>query len=309
MLVFLCAACAAANLIQTRVFDHTNRIRVFKQALFYLPSTRTLELMSLGFDQALADYFWIKVLTYKELGLKSDERPDVYAVFEDAEEVERLKKLQKERLLRFMELAVHFDPKFIEVYEYAGAILPWQGDLETADRLLEAGLKKNPGVWRIPYLLAFNRYFFDQDYDAAMKYFTIAGRISGAPALGSRAAAMSMMKDDPETALKTLYAFYSSARDAQTREFYAEKIMYFKLEKNIRDMNWALWEYEKRLGKRCEDLNDLVKAGLLKGIPKEPFGGEFVIDGDKYVVDNKPHNRLQFMVDFMDRKYGWGERK
>lgn len=298
LLVFLSAAFPALYFLQNSTFDHSKRIRAYGQTTFYLPPKKALKIFSLGFDQVISDFFWIKALTYKEHSLVSR----TLAAAGDALGARDLAERERRRVFDLLEMATFFDHRFVYAYEFGGAIFSWEGDVERANAILSRGLKNNPDAWRLAYLIGFNHYFFRRDFEEAMRYFKMASEIPGSLVRGSFVAQLYLMMNEPDTALKILYSFYESAGDPDSKKFYAERIKYLVVEMHLRRLNEAVEKYEEKFGNPCEDVLELVREGIIDGIPAEPFGGEYVIDFADHRAVNRPYNRYAPVARFMDVK-------
>jgi hypothetical protein len=69
-----------------------------------------------------------------------------------------------------------------------------------------------------------------------------------------------------------------------------------EVERDLQLLEKAIGEYAARTGAPPRKLADLVRAGLLDGIPEEPYGGEYLLTPDGQVrSDRAPGGRLKVL--------------
>ncbi|MFH1625453.1 MAG: hypothetical protein ABID54_09915, partial [Pseudomonadota bacterium] len=78
------------------------------ESLLYLPSGRFLKPAALGFDELLADFLWVKAVTYFGGHYLTDKR--------------------YEWLYHILDVTTTLDPRFEYVYEFGGIILSIEGN-------------------------------------------------------------------------------------------------------------------------------------------------------------------------------------
>ncbi len=132
-----------------------------EEEVAYLPSPGVARRLAFGYEPLAADLLWIRTVQYFGKHLDTDER---YT-----------------RLRPLLEVTVGIDPHFIEAYRY-GALFLWiAGDVQASLALLEEGSRNNPERWELPHDLA-RIYFLQVRDDAqALRWWTIAERLPGAP--------------------------------------------------------------------------------------------------------------------------------
>jgi tetratricopeptide (TPR) repeat protein len=165
----------------------------------------------------------------------------------------------------------------MDAYYFAQAVLAWDaGRPHQAIDLLEYGFAHRTWDWYLPFFLSFDYAFFLKDYAKAGEF------LAKAAALNPRAAWFSSLAaryyyEGGRTALALVYLeeMISTARNEAikkhliTRAEALEKIL--KLEE-------AVLIYKQRIHRAPENLEELVRAGILKHIPEDPYGGNFYLD-------------------------------
>ncbi|WP_432723356.1 hypothetical protein R0381_001148 [Jeongeupia wiesaeckerbachi] len=164
-------------------------------------------------------------------------------------------------------------------YYTAAAILSWNGEYATAQRvLMRAGVAR----WNDPlpmFFHGFNQYYFEQKYlDAAADLRVAAERSEGVNrrALTNIAAKWVEKSDQFDSAI----AVVTAMRD-QTRQEDMKRTLQARLDRlyAMKLLASAVATYREKTGRAPSSLAELVDAGQLKSIPADPLGKVFVLNG------------------------------
>ena len=130
---------------------------------WFLPAPSSLRLISLGFDQLLADFLWLQFIQY--IG----------------DTTNRL--IDKSRLAApMLDAITTLDPHFVRAYFFVATVIGGdQHDPQLADRLLNRGIQANSNDWYIPFIAGVNQYLFAHDELPAAKYYQMAAKFPDAP--------------------------------------------------------------------------------------------------------------------------------
>ena len=125
----------------TRVSQGSSRSAA--DEILFVTDTTTIELMSLGYRQAAADIIWLRTIQYFVKHLLSDRR---YPWLE-----------------HFVEQIIELDPRFRQVYLWAGSCILYGGEItpdsvRASNRIYEAALKRFPNDYEPAYRLGMNYY-------------------------------------------------------------------------------------------------------------------------------------------------------
>ncbi len=145
--------------------EKTARLLVSQNAdyLAIVPSPQTMKLVSLGYDQLLADVFWLAYVGY--LGNSEARAKDHYALCD-----------------RYLDLITYLDPQFVQPYWFVAFTVGGdQARPERARELIDRGIEANPDNWHIPFIAGINQYLFAHDEAAAARYYRVASKFPGAP--------------------------------------------------------------------------------------------------------------------------------
>ncbi|MEZ0310652.1 MAG: tetratricopeptide repeat protein [Myxococcota bacterium] len=240
-----------------------------------LPTVGSLQLISLGYDQVVADYYWMRALEH--FGT-----PAYNAVAYP---------LLEPLLRRVLTL----DPYFKTAYTFAGTALTVQRmDPAKANALLEQGLTYRPDVWQIPYFLGFNRYYFQQDYVGAAEALSIASKYPDAPPLTAQLATrIAAHAGRPDVGIQLIDEILERTKDEQLRASYIERRKALQLDLELGYLNRLVPRYLSEHGKAPTAIGDFVKAGYLREPPRDPYGKEYRLDSDGFIHTESEGSRLR----------------
>jgi hypothetical protein len=174
-----------------------------------IPSGKFLKTFTMGFDQLIADYFWIKTISYFGDHLMSDRKyPWLYHI---------------------LDLVTTLDPEFIWPYYFGGIILSLEAEqVEQSNLILKKAIRNHPDVWKFPFYLGFNYWFHYNDPSKAASYIEIASKLPGAPNyLKTFPARLYSEAGQKEAALRFLQEMRKNTQDPQMRA---------KIEKRMEDI-------------------------------------------------------------------------
>jgi len=241
------------------------------EGLAQLPKGDYLKPALLGYHHVGADLLWLRLV--QVVGKKRNSA-DEY-----------------EWMYHALDVITTLDPRYAYAYYAGGVIL---GDLanrpDLSNRLLEKGVKANPEVWNIPFLLGYNYYFLLGDPAKGAEYIMQAARLPDGPSyLPGLATRMAAEARSPETALAFLEARLRETQDQETREFLAIRMKEVIIERDLRLLESAVDAYRTQYRTLPATLTDLLVAGALPMLPQEPFGGDYRLDRKTGSVSSSTH--------------------
>ena len=236
------------------------------QQLMYLPNGEYLRMASFGYRELAADLLWLQAI-----------------------QVMGERKLSEEAghwLYRALDVITTLDPKFVRAYE-AGSlalctlvVLP-----EESNRLLEKGIQYNPQEWKLPFLLGINYYFEFADDEKSAESMAQAARLPGAPDIIARLAAkLYVSAKSPQQAVDLLAKIYEETLDENIRKHLELRLKETIVERDLNILEQSISRYLANQSRRPERLEDLVGAGLLRELPREPFGGRYLYEPETGTV-------------------------
>lgn len=173
-----------------------------------LPQAASVKLVSLGYDQLLADLYWLKFIGYE-----GDGRARLLDGYASAS--------------AYLELITGLDPRFTEAYWFASfSVGADQKRPELADAILRAGIEKNPNNWYLPYIAGLNAYLNWHDEAKAAKYYRMAARFPEAPRwLAGQAKILESGIPSIVKKIRTWDAIYRSNEPEKVRSRAKEKLI------------------------------------------------------------------------------------
>jgi hypothetical protein len=240
-----------------------------------MPSVEALELLSLGYRELVADYYWLRAIShYGDRDMHHANYPNLAPMLD--------------RVLRL-------DPHFVEAYIFAGTALTTnQMDPKPAVALLKRGMQYRPDVWKIPFLLGFNAYYFLGDYALAAQSLGVAAKLPGAPDYtGELAARLAAEAGQPEIGIRLIDALLEQTEDQNLRAEYEQRRTLLEFEWQLRTLDALLGDFAAKHGRLATDFKELVAAGLVSAAPTDPFGGAYYIDANGKTRSPNEERRLR----------------
>ncbi len=255
ILLFGAGAIGALTLLEDR---RPPQVRAAE--LSYLPKGEYLRVASLGYRQMVGDLIWLKAVQH--FGEREQTRQGYLWAY------------------HAVDVVTDLDPKFWLAYHAGGTILGvWAGLVEESITLLKKGMRHNPDVWQLPFIVGYDYFYELCDPAQGAKYFQIASTKTGAPSyLPKLAARLSVEAGDPDAALEFLERFKLQVKDERLRDSLSYHIKAVIAERDIRFLEEGVRRYKARYGSAPSKLSDLVRKGIIGDIPPEPFGGLYSLN-------------------------------
>lgn len=252
------------------VYSFVSAQRVFflgrTPVLYSIPSSFTAP-AALEFKGLVANYLFLKVIT------------------NTGDELSRKKRITKETVdyvVESVETITDLDSRFWDPYLFASLMLAWNFNApEKANAILTKAEKNLPNDYRPSYFKGFNFYYFLKNNEKAAKYMIKASELPGSPSyLPYLATRLSVYSAEHKAAAAFLEQMIKITRnEAIVRQLK----MRLKTVNHLILLEKYVIEYKKKFGRFPKHLEDLVSAGFLKEIPKDPHGGKYLIMGNNRV--------------------------
>lgn len=230
--------------------------------------------MSLGFNGIAADWYWLRALQY--VGGK-------LVAYEGDVQLDDLSPLALTQLAPMLEQATTLDPKFFAAYEY-GAVVLSAFDEDAAVRLVEKGIRANPGEWRLRHQLGYIHWRRGRFEEAARVYEEGAGVPGAQPWMRMMAAQMQAQGGSRETA-REIYTRMAEADDESLRDLAAGRIAQLDSLEERERLGKVLAAYRERAG-RCaqtwREVASVLHAARFRldryGSPLDPTGVAYALN-------------------------------
>jgi tetratricopeptide (TPR) repeat protein len=254
----LCALFMTAAAFSTHRIEKDHLAKRAEQSFLYLPSSRYLEVASLGYKNALADiiYLW-SIQYYGKSGVfhRFDYLWHIYDVITD------------------------LDPKFVDAYYLGHLVMVMDAeDRDLAVKILEKGHRNNPGEWQFLFNAGFIRYE-QQRYLEAAEYFNRAMVVPGASDPVRRLYASMLAKAGQfDAALAMWRQIYKESENIWIQRIAAGHLFNITVERDLLHLSGAVAEYELHMGRKPLRGGELISAGLLRAVPLDPYDQPYVYD-------------------------------
>ncbi len=187
----------------------------------------------------------------------------------------RYSEIEYYNLYRTLKAAIILNPYNEDAYYFAQAILAWDvRQVKAAIKLLEYVYKYRPWDFQIPFFLGFDYGYFLHDYKKAAKYYKDAANLTHASLFVNLAARYLYEGGDTEAGIIYLKYIISQTRNKNLKKIYQKRLDALQ---KIEFLQKAVEKYKRKFGKMPTSLKELVDAGIIDKIPKDPYGGRFYI--------------------------------
>lgn len=263
LLTLALVAAGAFFFTQLKLEELTARERLVSGTTMYIPPARVLKTIVLGYAQLASDFYWLRAIQY--YGEKANARENYRWLYP------------------IMELVTDVDPRFAYAYKFSGVAIPYDAaSAENANKILSKGLINAPKVWQIPFYIGYNYYVYLGDFAKAGDYISQASRVPGAPPfLAGLASRLYAEGGRPELALDFLIEIYNSVEDELLRKEIEKRIKEVMVERDLNFLNEAIKRFVAKEGREPRALTELMSTGILRALPREPFGGRYVYNPAK----------------------------
>ena len=235
--------------------------------LLYVPSGRLLRRLCLGHEGLVADIYWTRAVQY--FGRKRIDRATKFDL-----------------LGPLLRITTELDPNLIVAYRFGAIFLaeksPWgAGRPEEALQLLRRGIVANPSYWRLWQDVGFIYYWDLKDYSRAAEAFRVGSQQPGAHFWMKAMAASVAAQGGATSTSRLLWSeIYSQAGNESMRRSAADHLLALQAREEMDQLNALLKSYQDRSGRPAQSLRELVLAGILKGLPKDPSGVPYIVTAE-----------------------------
>jgi hypothetical protein len=258
------------------------------EEVLYLPSGKTVKRLSLGYSGLLADIYWTRAVQY--FGSKHIRHSTRYDL-----------------LYPLLDITTDLDPKLIVAYEYGAVFLSQKppagaGQTDKAVVLAEKGIRENPEYWRLYFILGFVHYIDRHDPVAAQIAFDKGSKIPGALGwMKVMAARMAERSKDISTSIMLWQGVLETTHDKDVKAAAEMHMASLLAERDITDLERRIEIYRKQTGTLPATWTDLIRAGLIPGVPLAPRQEPYVLKpGGK--VDVEDASKYRYLGEWRDNQ-------
>jgi hypothetical protein len=242
------AAVAGTGLVHAHIPPTT---RVDRGEAF-VPDPKIARVMALGFDAAVADYYWLQA---------------VQAIGGDRKITAEL----GTHLGKLVDVVTTLDPWVDHPYRFAAV---WLTESEEnvlhANRLLERGIAHHPDEWRNRFYLGFNLFYYLMEYEAAAEQIHLASELPGSPPYLPRLVARLRSETaDIDVAEAFLLELVRNTDDEVARQGYLAALDEIEIEQKARFLDRAREAFNALHGRDIMRVDELVSGPhpILNALP------------------------------------------
>ena len=235
--------------------------------LLYVRSPQVLRRATLSFHALLADIYWIRAVQHYG-GTKLSKAPNK----------------QYDVLYPLLDLTSSLDPYFDVVYKFGSVFLaePYPagaGRPDEAIALLQKGLRTTPDKWELAQGIGFVYYWWLADYQSAAMWFNRAADMPSAPDWLRPLAAVTLAQGGNRASSRMLWTEISRNADADwLRDQASFRLKQLDALDGIDFIQRIVDQYRARTGVPPTSWADMMRAGLLRGVPPDPTGVPFRLE-------------------------------
>jgi tetratricopeptide (TPR) repeat protein len=260
----LMVLCLAGSMLTLRSVDKVRGQQATLEDVLYVHSGKTLKRFSLGYSGLLADIYWTRAVQY--FGTKHSEQNARYDL-----------------LYPLLDITTDLDPHLTIAYQFGSIFLSQPtpsgaGQPEKAAQLVEKGIRANPDQWRLYFTLGYIHYFDRKDYKAAQLAFQKGSEVPGAlPWMKFMAATMAQHAGETSTATEIWHRIYESTDDPAIQQNAAQHFVALQVDADVTELQRRIDLYREKIKRAPTGWPDLIQAGLLKRIPRDPDNKPYVL--------------------------------
>jgi tetratricopeptide (TPR) repeat protein len=249
--------------------------------LLYLRSPEFVKRAALSFDALAADAYWIRTVQHYGRTKLSTEPGKQYDL-----------------LNPLLDLTTSLDPYFDVAYSFGAVFLAEQypagaGRPDQAIALLHKGLSAQPQKWQLARDLGFVYYWWVHDYPMAAEWFRRAAAMPNAPTWLAPLAAVTLAQGGNRVSSRALWTELLNNPDLDWVRKQAQlRLTQLDAMDQIAALEGAIESYRVRAGSRPQSWQDLIRGGVLRGIPIDPTGHPYRIDAVSGAVTLAPDSPL-----------------
>lgn len=249
----------------------------------------TARRLSLGFNGVAADWYWLRSLQY--VGRK-------VAAYRGEFTLDDMRPLGIRNLGALLEQSTALDPQFMAAYEFGAVVLP-SIDPEAAIRLVERGIRENPGDWRLYQHLGYIHWQAGHFREASEAYEAGAGQPEAPAWMQVMAAQMNAQGGSRAVAREMYRRMYEGSTDEHVRTLAVTRLAQLESLEERDRIRQILSDFRNRAGHCPADWREVapqLRAARLRvtaaGAPLDPSNVPYVLDAAACDVNLGPDSKI-----------------
>src|SRR5215469_8809660 len=245
--------------------------------ILYIPSSKVLKRMGLGYSGVQADIYWTRAVQYYGRKLELHDQAARYDL-----------------LYPLLDITTDLDPHLIVAYEFGSIFLSQRppvgaGQPDKAVQFLEKGIRNNPDYWRLYFDLGFIQFFDRKDPKAAQQAFEKGSQNPNSLVwMKTMAASMAERANDPQTALNLWSKLYETTSDEMVKQNALQHIEGLRTDQEVLELERLVKIYQERTGRLPTTWYEMMHQGLLGQVPLDPTDKPYKLMADGTVQVEDP---------------------
>jgi len=252
--------------------------------LLYFSSPSAVKKMAMGYDQLLADIYWIRTIQYFGRKEEADKRAIRY-----------------KNLSTFLDITTTLDPGLLDAYRMGSIFLGEEdpigaGQPEEAVKLLDKGILANPDVWRLRFDKGFVYYLYLNDFSMAGQVWLDASRRPESPEWMDGLAARAFSQGGSMDLARSLWKQqYDEATREDLRQNALNRLISLQVAEDIWTLEYLLESYRLENGSYPRSLSELsaVKSGQVTTL--DPLDTPYDYDPESGAVTLSPQTEFLYL--------------
>lgn len=258
----LLAAAIALQVTRDRWYQQRERET---ERILYVRSGDAAKRLTLDFDALAADVYWIRAIQHYGGDRLFGNRARKY-----------------ELLYPLLDLTTTLDPYFTIAYRFGAIFLSeaapgGPGRPDQAIELLQKGLLAQPQKWQYFHDIAFVQYWHLRDFKAAASWFQRAADQPNAPNWLRPLAAGMLTAGNDRASARLLWSQILQSDQEWLRKTATRSLQQLDALELIDRLQSVVRQYPPAAGTQFSWV-DMVRRGILRGIPLDPSGTPFDLD-------------------------------
>jgi tetratricopeptide (TPR) repeat protein len=269
---------AAAGVLHAR--ESHAPLPVSTERLMYLRSGRVADRVFLSFDALASDVYWMRAIQHYGRDLKSTRVTGRF-----------------ELLQPLLDLTTSLDPHFNLAYRFGAIFLAMPpptgpGETDKAIALLEKGLASNPTRWQYAHDIGFVHYWYTGNYEEAARWFDRAASMPGAPEWLRPLAALTLTQGGDRASARRLLTELKGSDESYISHAAERGLAQLQALDAIDQLQAIVERYHTGTGAYPRTWTEMIRAGLLRGVPADPTQTAFAYDPGTHRVTLAPDSTL-----------------
>lgn len=247
----------------------------------WVQSPELMRRLAVGFNDIWADIYWISAVQYYgDTKLRVDDKKNY------------------NQLYPLLDITTSLDPHFNIAYRLGSILLSegypnGPGQTKQAIALLEKGIREMPNKWQYYHDAGFVEYWWNRDSQAAAAWFVKASKLPGSPNWLEPLAASVLAEGGEREAARAMWLQLAETAEHQwLRQAAIRGLQQLDAEAHIEILEAQMHKFYDMNGRFPTEWREMMQLGMLRRVPMDPTGTQYVLDPVSGSVNVSPKSTL-----------------